>query len=153
MIRFIKRHGKISKCQICLPCGDDFALLPIDYCHMAGIGNIYKNSFAVLLQLERFGMSSECDRTELLGIHRVDDGDPAAAKSDINPFRPFIVTNIVGIILEIQFSNLLERLSVVDLKNSTLVICNKEAIEFGDINDSLRCAKTGDRANSLAFTQ
>ena len=57
MIRFIKSHGKISKCQIRLPCGDDFALLPIDYCHIAGIGNIYKNSLAVLLQLERFGMT------------------------------------------------------------------------------------------------
>src|SRR5437660_313533 len=38
-------------------CGDDFAFLTIDYCHVAGIGNIYKNSFPVLLQLERFRMS------------------------------------------------------------------------------------------------
>src|SRR5207253_10763996 len=89
----------------------------------------------------------------LLPVLCVDDRDPAAAKSDINPSRRVLVTNIVSIILEVQFTNLLERFSVVDFENPSLVIRNKEAIEFGHINDSLRCANAADRANSLAFTQ
>src|SRR5438552_2600458 len=153
MIRFIESHGKISKCQICLPCGDDFALLAIDYCHMAGIGNIYKNSFAVLFQLEGFRMSRKFDRTNLFAIWSVDDRNAAAAKSDINLFRGVIISNIVCIIFEVQFSNRLERFSVVNLAKTAFVICDKETIKLGDINDSLRCAKAGDRANSLAFTQ
>ena len=89
----------------------------------------------------------------MFSIRSVDDRDVAAAKSDINLFRGVIISNIVCIIFEVQFSNRLERFSVVNFENPTFVIRNKKAIEFGDINDSLRCTEAGDRANSLAFTQ
>ena len=37
--------------------------------------------------------------------------------------------------------------------NTAFVIGNKQTIQFGGISDSLRCAKTDDRMDSLALTQ
>src|SRR5947207_5390919 len=108
MICFSKCHGKISKCQICFPFVDYFALLAIDYFHTAGVWDIDENSLAVFFQFKGFGMSREFDRADLLAIRRVDDGDSAAAKPDINFFCGTVVSNVVGIILEVQFSNWLE---------------------------------------------
>src|SRR5207244_13220883 len=52
MIRFIERHWKISKRQICFPRRNDFPLVPIDDCDMTRIWDVNENSVAMLFQLK-----------------------------------------------------------------------------------------------------
>src|SRR5438128_12079064 len=128
MVGFIERHREVSRRVTGFPCGNDFAFVAINHRHMSGVGNIYKNSFPAFLQLESFGMSCESDPGDLLAVRRVDDADSAAAKANVNLFGGSVVTNIVSIIFEVEFSNRLVRFSVVNLENTAFVICNKEAV-------------------------
>ena len=153
MIRLVQGHRKISEGQICFPSRNDFASVAIDYRHMTGIGNIDENSATVFLQLKSFGMCVEFDRADLFSIGRINNRNASTAKSEIDFFRHFIVTDIVGIIFEAQFPKRLERFSIVDFEDSIFIVCNKETIEIGDVNNSLWRTKTGDRVNSLAFVQ
>jgi len=89
----------------------------------------------------------------LFSIWRVDDGDSAAAKPDVNFLRGVVVTEIVSIIFEVQFSNCLESFSIVNLANTAFVIRNKQTIQFRGISDPLRCTETGNRMNSLPLAQ
>ena len=42
---------------------------------------------------------------------------------------------------------------IVDLANTAFVICNKDAVEFRDVGNSLWCTKAGNRVNSVALAQ
>ena len=108
MIRFIKCHGKIREGQICFPRRNYLAFIAIDYRDVTRVGNIDENSATVFLQLKSFGMCAEFDGADLFSVGRVNDGNASAAKSDIDLFGRFIVTNIVGIIFKIQFPDGLE---------------------------------------------
>ena len=89
----------------------------------------------------------------MLAIGGVDDSDSAAAKPDVNLFRGFIVTHIVSIIFEIEFTDLLERFAVIDFADTSIVICNEDAVQLRDVGDSLRRAKVGNRMDSFALEQ
>lgn len=153
MIPFVERHRKIPKCQICIPIRNYCVLVAIDYRDVAGIGNIDEDSLTALLQLKGFGMCREFDRTDLLSVHCVDDSDASAAKPDVNLLGALVVTNIVGIIFEIQFSNDLKRFSIVNLANPSFVLSNKQTIHVRGITESLRCSETRDGVNALARSQ
>src|SRR5437879_5798316 len=104
---------------------------------MAGIRDVYENSLAVFFQFERFRMSRKFDSADLLAVCRVDNSDSATRKSDVDLFCSTIETNIVGIILEIYFSNGLIGFCVVDFENPAFVVRNEEAIQLGNINETL----------------
>jgi hypothetical protein len=53
-------------------------------------------------------MRAELNRANLFSVGRVDNANPSTAKSDIDFFRRFIVTDIVSVILKIQFLDSLE---------------------------------------------
>jgi hypothetical protein len=108
MIRFVERHREVAKGQVCFPCCNDFAFVAIDNRHMTRIGNIDENSATVFLQLKSFGVCVEFDRADLFSIGRINSRNASTAKSDIDFFRRFIVTDIVGVIFKIQFAHSLE---------------------------------------------
>src|SRR6476620_1245556 len=153
MIRFIKCHGKIREGQICFPARDYLAFIAIDYRDVTRVGNIDENSATLFLQLKSFRMCAEFNGADLFPIGGINNGNASAPKSDIDFLTRFIITNIVGVIFKTQFPNHLERFSIVYLANTAFVIGNKQTIQFRGISDSLRCGETGDRVDSLAFTQ
>src|SRR5262245_46812420 len=108
MIRLIKCHRKIREGWICFPLRNYSSLIAIDYCDVTRVRNIDENSAAVFFQLKSFGMRTELDRTDLFPVGRVNYGNTTAAKSDIEFFSDFIVTNVVGVIFKIQFPDSLE---------------------------------------------
>src|SRR2546423_1819169 len=108
MVRFIERHWKISKRQICIPSGDYFALFAINYCDLTRVGNIDENSASLFLQLKSFGMCAEFNEADLFSIGCINNGNASAAKSDIDFLPRFIITNIVGVIFKTQFPDNLE---------------------------------------------
>src|SRR5438128_1051164 len=128
MVRFIERHRKVSGRVTGFPCSNDFAFVAINHRYMPGVGNIYKDSFSAFFQREGLGMGSKFDQADLLAGRRVYDSDSAAAKANVNLFGGAVVTNIVSIIFEVEFSNRLVRFSVVNLENTAFIICNKEAV-------------------------
>jgi hypothetical protein len=105
MIRFIERHWKIPEGQIRFPRRSDLAFVSIDHGHVPRVWHIDENSTAVVFQCERFRMSGEFDRADLFAIRRIYRGDASAAKADVNPFRRVVISNVVGIVFEIQFAN------------------------------------------------
>src|SRR5262249_16377793 len=108
MMRFIKRHGKIREGQICFPLRNYRSLIAIDYRDVTRVGNIDEDSAPIFLQLKSLGMCAELYGTDLLPVGRVNHSNATAAKSDIEPFFCFIVTNVVGVILKVQFRHSLE---------------------------------------------
>src|SRR3954447_13402827 len=115
MIRFIKCHGKIREGQVCFPLRNYLAFMAIDYRGMTPVGNIDENSASLFLQLKSFGMRAEFNGAELFPIGSINNGNTSAAKSDIDFFARFIITNIVGVIFKTQFPDSLERFSIVDV--------------------------------------
>src|SRR6266446_8472208 len=97
----------------------------------------------LFFQLERFRMLWEFYCSNDFALRRADDSDSSSAKAHVNPLRCIVVTDIVGIVFEIYFSNRLVRFCVVYLANAAFVIGNKETIKFRDVGDSLRRAETG----------
>src|SRR5580704_8319125 len=108
MIRFIKCHGKIREGQVCFPPRNYLAFIAIDHCDMTRGWNINKNSVTLFLQLKSFGMCAEFNGADLFSVGSINNGNASAAKSDINPFGRFIVSDIVSVIFEIQFPDSLE---------------------------------------------
>src|SRR5262249_1916905 len=98
-------------------------------------------------------MCAEFNGADQFSVGGINNGDASAAKSDVDFFPRFIITDIIGIIFKIQFSYRLERFSIVDPANTPFVICNEKPIEFWNIGNSLRCPKTRDRVEALALAQ
>src|SRR5205085_7483772 len=101
---------------------------------------------------ERFGVTRKFGGADLLAVKRVYNGDSAIAKSNINLLSRFIVTNIVGIVVEIQLSGRLKCFCVVNSEKSSFVIRDKETIEVRNVNESLRRAEAANRMDPLALS-
>jgi hypothetical protein len=116
-----------------------------------GIRNVRENPPSLFLQGESLGMGREVDRTELLAVRGVDDGDAAVAEPHID--SALVGSNIVRIVTKAQLPDRLEGFCVVDFANPVLVIRDEKTIELGDVTDSLRRAQAGNGTNALAFSQ
>ena len=100
--------GKFPKARSVFHLATTSAFIAIDYRDVTRVGNIDENSAAVFFQLKSFGMRADLDGTDLFPVGRVNDSNATAAKSDIEFFSRFIVTNIVGVIFKVQFPDSLE---------------------------------------------
>ncbi len=83
MVRFIQRQREIFQGPFGLPGRDDLFLVAIDYCNLTRARDIHENSRSLFLQDEGFGMGRERDRTKLLPIRGIDDGDTSAAEPNV----------------------------------------------------------------------
>src|SRR4029077_19735165 len=82
-----------------------------------------------------------------------DDGDSSVAKSQINFLCGVIVSNIVRVSFEIEFTDLLEQFAVIDFADTSVVIRNEDAVQLRDVGDSLRRAEANNGMDLLAFAQ
>ena len=80
----------------------------IDYRDVTRVGNIDENSVTLFLQLKSFGMRRQFDRPDLFSVGCVNNSNTSTAKSHVDFFPRFIITDIVGIIFKIQFPDRLE---------------------------------------------
>src|SRR4051812_23572350 len=151
--RFIERDWKIGRRARCFPSRHYGSFVAVDHCYVVRARDVYEDSAALFLKGKSFGMTRESDGPERLAVGRVGDGDPSIAKAREDLPGRRIVSDIIGIITEVELAQRLVRFSVVKFADPAFVARHKQAIQPGYVGDSLRRPKTGDGVNAPVLAQ
>jgi hypothetical protein len=78
---------------------------------------------------------------------------PPLNEAYINSLRGTVIPRVVRVVLEIHFPNGLEGSGIIDVADSTVVVCNDQTVQLRDINDTLWRTETADGVNALTCAQ
>jgi len=118
---------------------------------MARPRNVDKNTMTLFFQFECFRVGRELNRSNFFSVSCVENCDAATAKAHINSLGRGIVTHVIGVIFEIDFTEQLKILAVIDIAHPTAIVRDKQT--SGNISNALGRSEAADGMNACALTQ
>src|SRR5215469_1496055 len=158
MICFVERHWEIVFRRY-RPACQNGTFGGIDNLDFTLLGYIHKKTRPRFFQLKRFRMGIDDNISGLASI-RVDESEPSGSRfafsqllrtgvANDDTLAARVISNVVGVIRELDCSNVLKRGRVKHLRDPIQAAGNEQMVRSRIVEDTLRLGEVGDGVDAL----